>query len=79
MTYRLHLDPALHATYKSLPEEARQDLSVLLLDALIDPPSHSEPYGTDDGVMRTIARSHVAGVILIGDTEITLVQLTYAG
>ncbi|MFE7312144.1 hypothetical protein ACFU7T_03370 [Streptomyces sp. NPDC057555] len=79
MTYRLHLDPALHATYKALPDEARRDLSVLLLDALVDPLAHSERYGADDRMMRTIARSHVAGVILIGDTEITLVQLTYVG
>ncbi|WP_310727895.1 hypothetical protein [Streptomyces sp. N2A] len=79
MTYRLHLDPALHATYKALPDTARRDLSVCLLDALEDPLAHSEPYGIDDGIMRTIARGHVAGVILIGDSDITLVQLSYAG
>lgn len=79
MTYRLHLDPALLAAYKALPDEARADLSICLLDALQDPLAHSEPYGIDDGIMRTIARGRVAGVILIGDNDITLVQLNYAG
>lgn len=79
MTYRLHLDPALHAAYKALPDEARADLSVCLLDAMVDPLSYSEPYGIDDGIMRTIARGRIAGVILVGDGEITLVQLNFAG
>ncbi|MFF7705694.1 hypothetical protein [Streptomyces lydicus] len=79
MNYRLHLDPALHATYKALPDEARGDLSVCLLDAMADPLAHSEPYGADDGKMRTVARGSVSGVILIGVEEIILVQLTYIG
>ncbi|MEU5211722.1 hypothetical protein [Streptomyces sp. NPDC020742] len=79
MTYRLHLDPSLHATYTALPDDARRDLSVCMLDAMVDPRAHSEPYGADDGIMRTIARGSVAGVILIGNSEIALVQLNYAG
>ena len=79
MTYRLHVDPNLHAAYQALPDDARRDLSACLLDALVDPPAHSEPYGIDDGIMRTIAHGHVVGVICIGEREITLVQLNYAG
>ncbi|WP_329330770.1 hypothetical protein OIU81_03055 [Streptomyces sp. NBC_01454] len=79
MTYRLHLDPALHAAFKALPDQARADLSTCLLEAMADPLAHSEPYGIDDGIMRTIARGRIAGVILIGDSDITLVQLNYAG
>ncbi|MGD3112436.1 hypothetical protein [Streptomyces sp. YGL11-2] len=52
---------------------------VCLLDALEDPLAHSEPYGIDDGIMRTIARGRVAGVIYIGENEITLVELNYVG
>ncbi|MCA6091189.1 hypothetical protein LE181_03270 [Streptomyces sp. SCA3-4] len=79
MTHRLHIDPSLHATYKSLPDDARRDLAVCLLDALADPIAHSAPYGMDDGVFRTIAHGHTAGVILIGDDTITLVQINCVG
>ncbi|MEW2578388.1 hypothetical protein [Streptomyces syringium] len=79
MTYRLSIDPSLHAAYKHLPDTARQDLAVCLLDALVDPIAHSVPYGVDDGIMRTIGRGRVAGVILIGTDTITLVQLTHVG
>ncbi|MFF7023010.1 hypothetical protein ACFY97_18655 [Streptomyces klenkii] len=79
MTYRLHIDPSLHATYKALPDTARRDLAVCLLDALADPLAYSEPYGIDDGTFRTIAHGHTAGVTLIGEDTITLVQITYIG
>lgn len=75
MTYRLKLDPSLHAVYKNLSDTARRDLAVCLLDALADPLAHSVPYGVDDGVFRTIARGRTTGVILIGADTITLVQL----
>lgn len=77
MTYRLHIDPSLHTTYKGLPDGARRDLAVCLLDALDDPLAHSTPYGVDDGIFRTIAHGHTAGVILIGEDTITLVQITH--
>ncbi|MDT0453641.1 hypothetical protein [Streptomyces hesseae] len=75
MTYGLHIDPSLHATYKSLPDGARRDLAVCLLDALADPIGASTPYG----IFRTIAHGHTAGVILIGNDTITLVQINYVG
>ncbi|GAA2724213.1 MULTISPECIES: hypothetical protein [Streptomyces] len=79
MTYRLSLDPSLHASYKSLPDEARRDLAVCLLDALADPIAHSSAYGVDDGTMRTIAHGRTAGVVLIGDDTVTLVHITCLG
>ncbi|MFI1970638.1 hypothetical protein BLA24_04735 [Streptomyces cinnamoneus] len=79
MTYRIRMDPSLHHTYKGLPDEARRDFAVCLLDTLTDPIAHSAPYGIDDGIMRTIARGRVAGVILVGQDTVTLVQLTFAG
>lgn len=79
MTYRLRLDPTVHADYRSLPHDARRDLAMCLIDALADPIAASTPYGIDDRVFRTIARGHTTGVILIGEDTITLVQLTHLG
>ncbi|CAM5428677.1 MULTISPECIES: hypothetical protein [Streptomyces] len=79
MTYRLRLDPTVHEDYRRLPDDARRDLAVCLLDALADPIAASTPYGVDDGVFRTIARGRVTGVIVIGDDTIALVQLTHLG
>ncbi|MCD9194232.1 hypothetical protein [Streptomyces albireticuli] len=75
MTYRLKIDPSLHAAYKNLSETARRDLALCLLDALADPIAHSVPYGVDDGVFRTMASGRTIAVILIGVDTITLVQL----
>ncbi|MFC9068853.1 MULTISPECIES: hypothetical protein [Streptomyces] len=75
MTYKLRVDPVIHDQYTSLPDDARAELAGCLLDALADPHAHSAPYGTDDGVVRTIARGAVAGVIIIGEDTITLVQI----
>lgn len=77
MTYRLRIDAIAHADYAKLPEQARADLALILLDALADPIAHSQPYGVDDGTFRTIARGRVAGVIIIGDDTIVLAQLTH--
>ncbi|MEU3750542.1 MULTISPECIES: hypothetical protein [Streptomyces] len=59
MTYRLHFPADVFDIYKQLPDEARQDLAVCLVDAQEDPLGHSEPYGEDDGLIRTVARGHV--------------------
>ncbi|MFB7764211.1 hypothetical protein [Streptomyces xiamenensis] len=75
MTYKLRVDPVIHGQYASLPDDARAQLAACLIDALADPLAHSAPYGADDGVVRTIARGHVAGVIIIGEDTITLVQI----
>ncbi|MEV8548351.1 hypothetical protein AB0L04_00650 [Streptomyces glaucescens] len=81
MTYRLHLDPSIHAIYASLPDKGRRDIGVCLLDALADPLAHSVPYGVDDGIMRTLAHGSVTiAVLLDHDAKaITVVQIGYAG
>ncbi len=81
MTYRLRLDPTVHGIYASLPEDARRDIAVCLLDAMNDPISHSTPYGIDDGVMRVLAHGSVTIAILVGEPTktITVVQIGYAG
>ncbi|MER8002939.1 hypothetical protein [Streptomyces sp. NPDC095613] len=81
MTYRLAFPADVFDTYKQLPDPARRDLAVCLVDAQENPLEHSEPYGQDDGIIRTVARGHVTAVILIGHATQTLTVLTiaYAG
>ena len=81
MTYRLRLDPSVHAIYASLPDEARRDIAVCLLDAMKDPHAHSTPYGIDDGIMRVLAHGAVTIAVLVGEPTktITVVQINYLG
>lgn len=81
MTYRLRLDPTVHGIYASLPDQARRDIAVCLLDALADPLGHSTPYGIDDGIMRVLAHGTITiAVLLDHDAKtITVVQLGYIG
>jgi hypothetical protein len=81
VTYRLNFPPDVFDTYKQLPDLARRDLALSLVDAQEDPLAHSEPYGHDDGIIRTVAQGHVAAVILIGhDTRtLTVLAIAYAG
>ncbi|MDV5143090.1 hypothetical protein R1T08_01825 [Streptomyces sp. SBC-4] len=81
MTYRLHFPADVFDSYKQLPDRARQDLAVCLVDAQEDPLRHSEPYGEDDGVIRTVARGHVTAVVMIGNptSTLTVLAIAYAG
>lgn len=81
MTYRLRIDPTIHDIYQALPDDARRDLSMCLVDALADPVGRSAPYGWDDGIWRTVARGYVTGAVMIDDRDhaIALVHITYAG
>lgn len=81
MTYRLHFPGDVFDTYKQLPELARRDLALALVDAQEDPLANSEPYGQDDGIIRTVAQGHVTAVLLLGhDTRrSTALTIAYAG
>lgn len=81
MTYRLHFPGDVFDTYKQLPELARRDLALALVDAQEDPLVNSEPYGQDDGIIRTVAQGHITAVLLLGhDTRIiTVLTIAYAG
>ncbi|MEU6071929.1 hypothetical protein ABZ864_47800 [Streptomyces sp. NPDC047082] len=81
MTYRLHLPADQYDIYKALPDEARRDIAVCLVDAVQDPLQASEPYGEDDGIVRTVARGRAAVVVLIGEQTktITVLAIAYAG
>ncbi|MFH9685306.1 hypothetical protein ACH4RG_20535 [Streptomyces sp. NPDC021019] len=81
MTYRLHFPGTVFDTYKQLPELARRDLALALVDAQEDPLANSEPYGQDDGIIRTVAQGHITAVLLLGhDTRTsTVLTVAYAG
>ncbi|MGW9029009.1 hypothetical protein ACWGQ5_33735 [Streptomyces sp. NPDC055722] len=81
MTFRLRFPADQFDVYKQLPDEARQDIAACLVDALQDPLGASEPYGEDDGIVRTVARGRAAVVILIGEQTGTIMVLAiaYAG
>lgn len=81
MTYRLSFPQDVFDSYKQLPDAARRDLAVCLVDAQEAPLEHSEPYGDDDGIVRTVARGHVTAVILVGEgtRTLTVLALAYAG
>ncbi|UPT39975.1 MULTISPECIES: hypothetical protein, partial [Streptomyces] len=78
MTYRLHFPGDVFDTYKQLPELARRDLALALVDAQEDPLANSEPYGQDDGIIRTVARGHITAVLLLGHDTRTITVLTIA-
>lgn len=77
----LHFPGDVFDKYKQLPELARRDLALALVDAQEDPLVNSEPYGQDDGIIRTVAQGHITAVLLLGhDTRtITVLTIAYAG
>jgi mRNA-degrading endonuclease RelE of RelBE toxin-antitoxin system len=81
VSYKLYFDPTIHKIYASLPEDARRDISMCLVDALVDPIGHTTAYGISDNVMRTIGyRSVTVAILISNDTgTITVVQISYAG
>lgn len=81
MTFRLSFPHDQHKAYLGLPDDARRDVAVALADALAAPLAHSEPYGDDDGIVRTVARGRATVVILIGEptSTITVLAIAYAG
>ncbi|MEU9744659.1 hypothetical protein [Streptomyces niveus] len=81
MTFRLHIPADQYDIYKALSDEARRDIAVCLVDAVHDPLAASEPYGEDDGIVRTVARGRAAIVILINEqtNTITVLAIAYAG
>lgn len=82
MTYRLYMDPELHAVYRGLPDKARARVAQFLLDSVDDPRAATSPYGdVDDGLMRLWAAGDLAIVLLIGDQTrtVTVLSIAYAG
>lgn len=64
-----------------MPEHQSELLQVALADACHDPLGATQPYGEDDGVIRTVGTDHAVAVLLIGHTlkTITVLQVSYLG
>ncbi|MEU1308999.1 hypothetical protein ABZ419_08880 [Streptomyces cinnamoneus] len=81
MIYRLKYGAAVEAVHDALPPHISEELSLALAAACDDPAAATDPYGEDDGVMRTLVTSHTASVLLIGDVmkTVTVLQINYLG
>jgi hypothetical protein len=81
LPYRLKYDPAAEAVHDAMPPGPSETLTLALAAACHDPLDATEPYGEDDGVMRTAITEDAFAVLLIGDTfkTITVLQINYYG
>ncbi|MFE5757524.1 hypothetical protein ACFQ7M_19500 [Streptomyces massasporeus] len=79
MIYRLKYDPAAEAVHEAMPPAASEALTLALADVCRDPIGATEPYGEDDGVVRTLVTPEAFAVLLLGHTfqTITVLQITY--
>ncbi|MFD9632716.1 hypothetical protein [Streptomyces violascens] len=66
---------------QAVPRRSPPHIALCLVDALEAPLENSEPYGQDDGIIRTVARGRATIVILIGTETptITVLSIAYAG
>ncbi|MFF4604022.1 hypothetical protein ACFY12_15005 [Streptomyces sp. NPDC001339] len=64
-----------------MPPDASVRLSYALAAVCDDLFAATEPYGEDDGVVRSLTTEHAIAVLLIGHQTkvITVLQLSYAG
>lgn len=74
--YRLHYNPAVEAVHDLLPDALSLVFSEALARACEDPIAHTEPYGIDDGITRTLVAGDVFAVLLVGHQTKTLTVLS---
>ena len=81
MQYRLKYDPGADAVHEAMPPGPSEELTLALAAACNDPHAATEPYGEDDGVIRTLITKHAFAVLLVGDTlkTVTVLQISYLG
>ncbi|WP_369214427.1 hypothetical protein [Streptomyces flavofungini] len=79
--YALRCDAINQAIWDGLPDEPRQRLALALADACADPIGATDPYGEDDGIMRTLVTGDILVVIYLGHQTKTLhiFQIDYLG
>ncbi|MGW4903852.1 hypothetical protein ACWEO9_00685 [Streptomyces albidoflavus] len=78
MAYRLNFPADIFDTYKQLPELVRRDFALALVDAQHYLLARSEPYGQDDGIVRTVAQGRITAVVLLGHRTSMMTVLTIA-
>ncbi|MEU8591751.1 hypothetical protein AB0C59_32910 [Streptomyces sp. NPDC048664] len=81
MSFRLRYGPGTEAVHDAMPTASSGSLSLALAAACEDPTGAGEPYGEDDGVVRTLVTEHAIAVVLIGrfTGTLTVLQLSYLG
>lgn len=79
--YALRCDAGNQAVWDGLPDEVRERLALALADACVDPFAVTDPYGEDDGIMRTLVTGDLLVVIYLGHQTKTLhiFQIDYLG
>lgn len=79
--YALRCDAINQAVWDALPVEASERLALALADACADPLGTTQPYGEDDGIMRTLVVGDLLVVIYLGHQTKTLhiFQIDYLG
>lgn len=79
--YALRCDAVNQAVWDGLPAEASERLALALADACTDPIGATQPYGEDDGIMRTLVTGDILAVIYLGHQTKTLhiFQIDYIG
>lgn len=79
--YALRCDAVNQAVWDGLPAEASERLALALADACADPLAATQPYGEDDGIMRTLVTGDILAVIYLGHQTKTLhiFQIDYLG
>lgn len=70
--YRLKYDPGVEAIHDLLPDALSLRFSQALARACEDPIAHTEPWGEDDGISRTLVVDEVYAMLIIGHQEQTL-------
>ncbi|GAA0453971.1 hypothetical protein ACFQ2B_27735 [Streptomyces stramineus] len=79
--YVLKCDATNQAVWDSLPQSVSERLTLALAAACTDPLGATEPYGEDDGIMRTLVTGDLLLVIYLGHQTKTLhiYQIDYLG
>lgn len=70
--YRLQYNPQVEAIHDLLPDGLSFRFAEALARACEDPIAHTEPWGIDDGISRTLVVDDVYAMLLIGHHEKTL-------
>jgi hypothetical protein len=82
MPYALRYTKAVSAVWDSLPDGVSQALAQALVAVCEDPLGSTEPYGDDDGIMRTLVVGDLLfAVLYVGHQTRTvhIYQIDYLG
>lgn len=79
--YALRCDAVNQAIWDGLPADTSERLALALAAACADPLGTTQPYGEDDGIMRTLVTGDILAVIYLGHQTKTLhiFQIDYLG